>query len=151
MCVEEEEQPKNDNIDSKDDSSDNKISDLDDSSNFNCVYVLISVIINLSLIIIAIIEYIINKYCTIFKYLVDILILLVFIFVIIYFFNKKGNFLKGIIYYPFISLFWGVADLLSIFISDNMWTVTHTLKVIKISLIIFSLFINVIFIKFCKE
>ena len=69
MCVEEEEQPKNDNIDSKDDSSDNKISDLDDSSNFNCVYVLISFVINFSSIIIAIIEYIINKYCTIFKYL----------------------------------------------------------------------------------
>ena len=151
MCVEEDEQPKNDNIDTKDDSSYKKISDLDDSSNFNGVYVLISFIINFSLIIIAIIEYIVKKYCTIFKYLVDILILIVFIFVIIYFCNKKSNFLKGIIYYPFTSLFWGVADLLSIFISDNIWTIAHTLKVIKISLIIFSLFINVIFIKFYKE
>ena len=143
------ENEENDNGDSKVDTSYKNISDLNNPSNINCFYVLISFLINFSLIIVAIWEFIIKKYCTIFNYLVDIFILFVFIFVIIYLFTKKDDFLKGFVYYPLISLFWGIADFLSLFVTDNYnnWSGLHTLKTIKFSLITISIFINIIYIK----
>ena len=136
----------------KNESSYQHINDLDNSNNFNCFHVLIAFFLNLGLIIIASIEFIIKKDCTIFNYLVDIFILFVFIFVVTYFFTKKNNFLKGFVYYPLCSLFWAIGDLLSIFYieSSHDWDKSVTLKIIKVSLIVLSLIINISYMQFSK-
>ena len=149
----EEEISQNNNNDLKNESSYEGISDKNNSNNFNCFHVLISFIINLCLIIIAIFEFVIKKDCLIFNYLVDIFILFVFIFVIIYFFSKKENYLKGYVYYPLCSLFWGIADLLTIFYVEEPhdWCKSDLLKIAKISLIGLSLIINVSYMKLCNK
>ena len=143
-----------DNNEPKNESSSSyqNINDLDNSNNFNCFHVFIAFFLNLGLIIIASIEFIIKKDCTIFNYLVDIFILFVFIFVITYFFTKKNNFLKGFVYYPLCSLFWAIGDLLSIFYieSSHDWDKSDTLKIIKVSLIVLSLIINISYMQFSK-
>ena len=146
-----EEMPQDKN-EPKNESSYQHINDLDYSNNFNCFHVLIAFFLNLGLIIIASIEFIIKKDCTIFNYLVDIFILFVFIFVVTYFFTKKNNFLKGFVYYPLCSLFWAIGDLLSIFYieSSHDWDKSVTLKIIKVSLIVLSLIINISYMQFSK-
>ena len=141
-----------DNNEPKNESSYQHINDLDNSNNFNCFHVLIAFFLNLGLIIIASIEFIIKKDCTIFNYLVDIFILFVFIFVVSYFFTKKNNFLKGFVYYPLCSLFWAIGDLLSIFYieSSHNWNKSDALKIIKVSLIVLSLIINISYMQFSK-
>ena len=150
----EEEMSQNDNINSKNENeSYENMSDLNNSSNFNCLHVLIAFIINLCLVTIVIIEFIIINNSTIFNYLVDIFIIFVFIFSIIYFITKRDNFLKGFVYYPIISLFWAIADLLSIFYLEDSKGLKDggILKVIKTSLITLSLFINVSYMKICSK
>ena len=150
----EEEMSQNDNMNSKNENeSYENMSDLNNTSNFNCLHVLIAFIINLSLVAIVIIEFIIKKSSTIFNYLVDIFILFVFIFVITYFITKRDNYLKGFVYYPIVSLFWAIADLLSIFYLEDSKGLEEggILKVVKTSLITLSLFINVSYLKFCSK
>ena len=149
----EEETTQNNNNDSKNDSSYERITDLKNTNNFNCFHVLISFIINLCLIMIAIIEFVNKKDQLIFNYLVDIFILFVFIFVIIYFCSKKDNYLKGFVYYPLCSLFWGIADLLTIFYVEEPhdWCKSDLFKIAKISLIGLSLIINASYMKLCNK
>ena len=149
----EEEVSQNNNNDFKNEASYESISDIKNTNNFNCFHFLISFILNLCLIVIAIFEFVIKKDCTIFKYLVDIFILFVFIFVIIYFFSRKENYLKGFVYYPLCSLFWGTADLLTIFYIEELhdWCNSDFLKIAKISLIGLSLIINVSYMKLCNK
>ena len=148
----EEEMSKDNEPKNESSSSYQNINDLDNSNNFNCFHVFIAFFLNLGLIIIASIEFIIKKDCTIFNYLVDIFILFVFIFVVTYFFTKKNNFLKGFVYYPLCSLFWAIGDLLSIFYieSSHEWDKSDTLKIIKVSLIVLSLIINISYMQFSK-
>ena len=139
----------NDNNDSKNGSSYEHINDLNNSTKFNCLHVLIAFIINLGLIIIAIIEFVIKADCLIFNYLVDVFIIFSFIFVILYFINKKDNYLKGFTYYPICSLFWGIGDLLSNFYIEisHDWNKSDTFKVAKVSLVTLSLIINIGYMK----
>ena len=124
---------------------------------FNCFHFTINFIINLGIIILAITEFIIRKkssYLTsILENLVDIFIIFVFIFVILYYFSKKENYLKGLVYYPFCSLFWGLGDLLTIFCYGNPydWNTADSFKVLKIALILISLLINFTYIKFYNK
>ena len=124
---------------------------------FNFFHFAIIFIINLGIVAIAIIEFIIRKkssyLTTIFDYLVDIFILFVFLFVICFFFTKKENYLKGLAYYPFCTLYWSISDLLTIFCveSSNNWSTADTLKVSKASLIFISLLINISYMKICKK
>ena len=139
----------NDNNESKNESSYEHIDDLNNSNSFNCLYVFIVFISNLGLIIIAVIEFMLKKNCFIFNYLVDVFILFTFVFVIIYFFIKKDNYLKGFVYYPFCTLFWAIGDLLSIFYieSSHDWDISDSFKVIKLSLVALSLIINISYMK----
>ena len=136
---------RNDNLDPKNVSSYEHLSELKEASNFNCFHVLISFIFNFGLIIISVIEFVFKSDCLIFNYLVDVLIIFVFIFVIAFLFTKNENYLKGFAYYPICSLFWGTADLLSIFYIENShdWNKSDNLKIAKISLIALSLLINI--------
>ena len=124
---------------------------------FNCFHFTINFIINLGIIILAITEFIIRKkslYLTsILENLVDIFIIFVFIFVILYYFSKKENYLKGLVYYPFCSLFWGLGDLLTIFCYGNPydWNTADSFKVLKIALILISLLINFTYMKFYNK
>ena len=136
----------------KNEASYEHINDIENSNNFNCFHVIIAFFLNLGLITIAIIEFMIKNDKTIFNYIVDIFIIFVFIFVICYFFTKKDNFLKGFVYYPLCSLFWGIGDLLTNFYmeSSHDWDKSDTLKIIKVSLIVLSLIINISYMKFSK-
>ena len=136
----------------KNEASYEHINDIENSNNFNCFHVIIAFFLNLGLIIIAIIEFMIKNDKTIFNYIVDIFIIFVFIFVICYFFTKKDNFLKGFVYYPLCSLFWGIGDLLTNFYieSSHDWDKSDILKIIKVSLIVLSLIINISYMKFSK-
>ena len=136
----------------KNEASYEHINDIENSNNFNCFHVIIAFFLNLGLIIIAIIEFMIKNDKTIFNYIVDIFIIFVFIFVICYFFTKKDNFLKGFVYYPLCSLFWGIGDLLTNFYieSSHDWDKSDILKIIKVSLIVLPLIINISYMKFSK-
>ena len=136
----------------KNEASYEHINDIENSNNFNCFHVIIAFFLNLGLITIAIIEFMIKNDKTIFNYIVDIFIIFVFIFVICYFFTKKDNFLKGFVYYPLCSLFWGIGDLLTNFYieSSHDWDKSDILKIIKVSLIVLSLIINISYMKFSK-
>ena len=136
----------------KNEASYEHINDIENSNNFNCFHVIIAFFLNLGLIIIAIIEFMIKNDKTIFNYIVDIFIIFAFIFVICYFFTKKDNFLKGFVYYPLCSLFWGIGDLLTNFYieSSHDWDKSDILKIIKVSLIVLSLIINISYMKFSK-
>ena len=145
-------QPKNESQPSQ------KLSDKDFVvQDFNFFHFAVIFIINLGIVIIAIIEFILRKkssyLTTIFDYLVDIFILFVFLFVICFFFTKKENYLKGLVYYPICTFYWSISDLLTIFCfeSSNNWNIADTLKVSKASLIIISLLINISYIKICKK
>ena len=122
---------------------------------FNCFHYIINFIINLGILILAITEFIIRKkssYLTsILENLVDIFIAFVFIIVILYYFRKKENYLKGMVYYPLFSLFWGLGDLLTIFCYGNPydWNIADSFKLLKIALILISLFINFTYMSFC--
>ena len=126
----------------------------DSVADFNCFHYVICFISNLVLIIITIIEFIKrikNKYLiTIFDYLVDFFIFFSFYFTLAYFYRKKKNFLKGLIYYPFCSAFWGSADVLSIYYIENNndkisdeYNVCNTLKIYKFLLILLTVIINI--------
>ena len=136
----------------KNEASYEHINDIENSNNFNCFHVIIAFFLNFGLITIAIIEFMIKNDKTIFNYIVDIFIIFVLIFVICYFFTKKDNFLKGFVYYPLCSLFWGIGDLLANFYieSSHDWDKSDTLKIIKVSLIVLSLIINISYMKFSK-
>ena len=136
----------------KNEASYEHINDIENSNNFNCFHVIIAFFLNFGLITIAIIEFMIKNDKTIFNYIVDIFIIFVLIFVICYFFTKKDNFLKGFVYYPLCSLFWGIGDLLTNFYieSSHDWDKSDTLKIIKVSLIVLSLIINISYMKFSK-
>ena len=136
----------------KNEASYEHINDIENSNNFNCFHVIIAFFLNFGLITIAIIEFMIKNDKTIFNYIVDIFIIFVFIFFICYFFTKKDNFLKGFVYYPLCSLFWGIGDLLTNFYieSSHDWDKSDTLKIIKVSLIVLSLIINISYMKFSK-
>ena len=134
----------------------------DTIKNFSFLHYIICFIINLILIIVTIYEFNFrknNKYLiTIFLYLTDFFVFFTFIFVLAYFCRKKLNYLKGVLYYPFCSFFWGTADFLSIYYinngNDNIkhdWDNTDTLKLVKLLLIIFSLIINVFYFKFYRN
>ena len=144
---------RNENIEPKNDSTYEHLNDFKDTSNFNCFHVLIAFIFNFGLIIIASIEFIYKSDCLIFNYLVDILILFAFIFVISFIFTKNENYLKGFVYYPIYSLFWGSADLLSIFYIENSHNLNKSdiLKIAKLSLIMVSLIINICYMIFSSK
>ena len=155
----EGEMSQNNNAENKNDSIPyQKISDQNNVvTDFNCFHFIIAFLINLGLLIIAITEFAIRKKSsyttTIFDFLVDIFIVFVCIFVITYFFTKKENFLKGFVYYPLCSLFWGIADLLTIFClgGSHDWNIADTLKIAKLGLIVISILINISYMNFCNK
>ena len=158
-------EPRNELFNQNDNNENNIISqeyDNDSVTDFNFLHYIICFISNLILIIITITEFIKrikNKYLiTIFDYLVDFFIFFSFFFILAYFYRKKKNFLKGLIYYPFCSAFWGSADVLSIYyIKNNNEKITNeyndcnALKIYKFILILLSIIVNVIYYKLYKN
>ena len=57
------------------------------------------------------------------------------------------------VFYPFVTSFWGLGDLLSFLVlNDNYeWNNADILKVTKVSLIVFNAFINIYFLFCCKN
>ena len=139
------------NNNSQNDEPFNSVNGLTGANRFNCCHVLIALIINLCLLLIGVTEFFFKKEQEIFNYIVDTFIFLVFIFVISFFITKKENYLNGFVYYPFCSLFWGLADFLTIFYVEKPhdWGDTDTIKLVKFSLIGLSLLINVGYMKCC--
>ena len=123
----------------------------------NILHIIINTIINFALIITIIFEFIIrvkNNYpITNFDILVAALILFEILFICLNYFKFDINYLKGMIFYPFITCFWGLADFLSIFVLNNNheWINADTLKVTKFSLIGLNVFINIFYLFYCKN
>ena len=123
----------------------------------NYLHILANTIINLGLLIIVIIEFIIrgkNDYIiSNFDILVTLFILFESIFIILNYFKSEQNYIKGMVFYPFVTSFWGLGDLLSFLVlSDNYeWNNADILKVTKVSLIVLNAFINIYYLFCCKN
>ena len=67
--------------------------------------------------------------------------------------ESEQNYIKGMVFYPFVASFWGLGDLLSfLFLNDNYeWNNADILKVTKVSLIVLNYFINIYFLFCCKN
>ena len=123
----------------------------------NFLHILINAIINLSLLIIVIIEFIIrgknDYFVSNFDLMVTLLILLECIFIIANYLKNEQNYLKGMVFYPFITCFFGLGDLLSFLVLNDKyeWNNADVLKVVKFSLIVFNAIINIFYIFSCKN
>ena len=121
-------------------------------------FFVISFIIHFILIIIAAFEFtsrVKNNYSVnIFDYLSNLFILFVFMTSLLYMYYGKEDFFKGLIYYPFCTFYWVLADFLSIFLNREYnknikkWNIGDILKTSKFLLMIILLFINIYYIKF---
>ena len=124
---------------------------------FSCCHWISNLLINLGIVALAVAEFIIrkkNSYITsILENLADIFIVFVFIFVNLFYFTKKENYLKGLSYYPIISIFWGFGDLLTVFCYGNPydWNTADSFKVLKNALILLSILINCSYLRFCNK
>ena len=159
-----EEEPQNyDNNNMNNDGSLSKNISEDISENNNQIYpknflhILINTIINLGLLIIVIIEFIIrgrnDYFISNFDLMVTVFILLECIFIIANYLKNEQNYLKGMVFYPFITCFFGLGDLLSFLVLNDKyeWNNADVLKVVKFSLIVFNAIINIFYIFSCKN
>ena len=160
MIMVEEEPQNNNNINNND-------SELKNGTNIflnnneiytrNFLHIIINTIINIGLLIIIIIEFVVrgkNDYIiTNFDILVLLFTIFQFIFIIANYISSQVNCLKGMIFYPFITAFWSIADFLSIFINNanHKWNEGDTLKTTKFSLIGLNIFINIFYLLSCKN
>ena len=159
--VEEEPQNDNNNINNNESLSKNIPGNffINNSSNYvkNFLHIIINTIINLGLLIIVVIEYIVrgkNDYIVSnLDILVTIFILFECIFIGANYISSELNYLKGMIFYPFVTCFWGLGDFLSLFVvnSKQEWNDADTLKVTKFSLIAMNVFINIYYLFSCKN
>ena len=123
----------------------------------NFLHLIINTLINFGLIIIIVIEFILrgknSDYISNYDFLILIFIVFGCIFIVGSYVSSQNNFIKGMVYYPFVTCFWGLGDFLSPFILNNMhnWNNADTLKIIKFSLIALNVLINIIYIFFCKN
>ena len=123
----------------------------------NYLHIIINTIINLSLVIIIIIEFIErgkNDYIiSNFDILVTIFVLFECLFILFNYISSEINYLKGMLFYPFVTCFWGIGDFLSLFVLSNKpeWNEADTLKVVKFSLIALNVLINTYYLFSCKN
>lgn len=123
----------------------------------NFLHLIINTLINFGLIIIIVIEFILrgknSDYISNYDFLILIFIVFGCIFIVGSYVSSKNNYIKGMVYYPFVTCFWGLGDFLSPFILNNMhnWNNANTLKIVKFSLIALNVLINIIYIFFCKN
>ena len=123
----------------------------------NFLHIIINTVINLGLLIIVILEFIIrgkNDYIiTNFDILVTVFILFECIFIVANYLSSEPSYVKGMIFYPFVTCFWGLGDFLSLFVlnSNHEWNNADTLKVTKFSLIALNAFINIYYLFSCKN
>ena len=121
------------------------------------LHIIINTIINFGLLIIAILEFIVrgkNDYSiSNFDIMVTVFILFESIFIVANYVSSETSYIKGLIFYPFVTCFWGIGDLLSVFIlnSNHEWNEADTLKVAKFSLIALNVFINIYYLFSCKN
>ena len=123
----------------------------------NFLHLIINTLINFGLIIIIVIEFILrgknSDYISNYDFLILIFIVFGCIFIVGSYVSSQNNYIKGMVYYPFVTCFWGLGDFLSLFILNNMhnWNNANTLKIVKFSLIALNVLINIIYIFFCKN
>ena len=123
----------------------------------NFLHLIINTLINFGLLIIIVIEFILrgknNDYISNYDFLILIFIVFGCIFIVGSYVSSQNNYIKGMVYYPFVTCFWGLGDFLSLFILNNMhnWNNADTLKIVKFSLIALNVLINIIYIFFCKN
>ena len=154
-----EEEPQNDNnkINNNESNSNNIPENYSSAYAKNYLHIIVNTFINLGLLIIIIIEYIIrgkNDYMiSIFDILVTVFILFECIFIGGNYLSSEINFLKGMIFYPFVTCFWGLGDFLSLFILGDKpeWNNADILKITKFSLIALNVLINIVYLFSCKN
>ena len=155
-----EEEPQNNNINSNDSELKNGqklFSSNNEIYTRNFLHIIVNTIIHIGLLIIIIIEFVVrsnNDYTiTNFDILVLIFILFDCLFIIANYISSQINYLKGMIYYPFVTAFWALGDFLSLFINNNVhkWNGADTLKTTKFSLIGLNLFINIFYLLSCRN
>ena len=158
-----EEEPQNDNNDINNNKSQSNNIPWDFSYNTspnypkNFLHIIINTIINIGLLIVVILEFVVrgkNDYTiSIFDILVTIFISFDCIFIGANYLSSKPNYLKGMIFYPFVTCFWGLGDFLSLFVMNGKqeWNDADSLKVTKFSLIGFNVFINIYYLFSCKN
>lgn len=123
----------------------------------NFLHLIINTLINFGLLIIIVIEFILrgknSDYISNYDFLILIFIVFGCIFIVGSYVSSQNNYIKGMVYYPFVTCFWGLGDFLSLFILNNMhnWNNADTLKIVKFSLIALNVLINIIYIFFCKN
>ena len=123
----------------------------------NFLHLIINTLINFGLLIIIVIEFILrgknSDYISNYDFLILIFIVFGCIFIVGSYVSSQNNYIKGMVYYPFVTCFWGLGDFLSLFILNNMhnWNNANTLKIVKFSLIALNVLINIIYIFFCKN
>ena len=158
--VEEEPQDYINNINNNESISKNVIENYSNNNTIyvrNYLHVIINTIINIGLLIIVIIEFIVrsrNDYMiSNFDILVTIFICFEFIFIGANYLSAEINYLKGMIFYPFVTCFWGLGDFLSLFVLGDKpeWNDADTLKITKFSLIVLNVSINIYYLFSCKN
>ena len=155
-----EEVPQNDNDEINNNESLSKGIPENNYSNIyakNNLHIIGNAIINLALMTIIIIEFIIrgknDYFIAHYDFLITIFAIFQWIFIVGNFISSNNNLIKGVVYYPFVNCYWGIADFLSLFILNNMhnWNIADTLKIVKFSLIGLNVLINIVYIIFCKN
>ena len=155
-----EEVPQNDNDEINNNESLTKIIPQNNYSNIyakNFLHIIANAIINLGLITIIIIEFIIRgkngNFIAHYDFLITIFVIFQWIFIVGNFISSNNNLIKGVVYYPFVNCYWGLADFLSLFILNynHNWNIADTLKIVKFSLIGLNVLINIVYIFFCKN
>ena len=155
-----EEVPQNDNDEINNNESLSKGIPENNYSNIyakNNLHIIGNAIINLALMTIIIIEFIIrgknNYFIAHYDFMITIFAIFQWIFIVGNFISSNNNLIKGVVYYPFVNCYWGIADFLSLFILNNMhnWNTADTLKIVKFSLIGLNVLINIVYIIFCKN
>ena len=155
-----EEVPQNDNDEINNNESLSKGIPENNYSNIyakNNLHIIGNAIINLALMTIIIIEFIIrgknNYFIAHYDFMITIFAIFQWIFIVGNFISSNNNLIKGVVYYPFVNCYWGIADFLSLFILNNKhnWNTADTLKIVKFSLIGLNVLINIVYIIFCKN
>ena len=135
----------------------NYITSINSNYSKNYLHIIINTIINLGLFILIIIEFVVrgknNYYISNFDILITVFMAFEWLFIGGNYFSSQINYLKGMIFYPFVTCFFGLADFLSLLIIDenHEWNGADTLKVAKFALIALNAFINIYYLLSCKN
>ena len=136
--------------------SENYITSINSNYSKNYLHIIINTIINLGLFILIIMEFVVrgkNDYnISNFDILITVFMAFEWLFIGGNYLSSKTNYLKGMIFYPFVTCFFGLGDFLSLLIFENHeWNDADTLKVAKFSLIVLNGFINIYYLLSCKN